>query len=361
MNLVILGTRPEIIKLYPLINLFEKQKIPFQILHTGQHYTKSLSEIFLKDLKIPKKKMINLKVGSGTHGLQTSIMISKIEKFIIKKKKIKNVIVYGDTNSALAGSIVASKFNKINLIHLEAGLRSFDKNMPEEINRRIIDHCSDLLFCPTEISKNYLIKEGINKKKIFNVGNTIVDAIFSKIVQEKIKKKNYKKRNILLTIHREENTRNIYNLGKILKSIYKISNKFKFEVNFPAHPKTRKLLKLIKYDRKILKVVKPLNYFDFLGLLKSSVLIISDSGGVQEEACILKTPLITVRNSTERPETIQIGCNILSKIDDDRLFKDAQTLFNRKIKWRNPYGDGKSSVKILKILKNLKKKNVKIY
>lgn len=361
MNLIILGTRPEIIKLYPLINLFEKQKFLFQILHTGQHYTNSLSDVFIKDLQIPKKKIINLKVGSGSHGLQTSKMIYKIERFVVKNKLIRNIIVYGDTNSALAGSIVASKFEKINLIHLEAGLRSFDKYMPEEINRRVIDHCSDLLFCPTKISKNYLIREGISKKKIFNVGNTIVDAIFSKLVQYKIKKKNYKKNQILLTIHREENTKNVHNLEKIIKSIYKISKKFKLEVYFPAHPKTRKLLNLIKYDNNVLKVIKPLNYFDFLNLLKNSMLIISDSGGVQEEACILKTPLITVRNSTERPETIEIGCNILSKIDDDRIFKDAQILLSRKIKWRNPYGDGKSSLKILKILKNNSKINVKNY
>lgn len=186
---IVLGTRPEIIKLFPLINLFKKKKFKFNIIHTGQHYSSSLSDIFLDQLKLPKNKIIKLNVGSATHGAQTANMIIEIEKYLKKNKKIKCVLVYGDTNSALAGSLACTKIKNLKLIHLEAGLRSFDKNMPEEINRRLIDHCSDLLLCPTEISKNFLINEGVKIKKIFNVGNTIVDAIKSKKVQDFIKKK----------------------------------------------------------------------------------------------------------------------------------------------------------------------------
>ena len=185
MIVITFGTRPEIIKLYPLIEIFKKKKINFSLVHTGQHYTNELNDIFLDQLKIPKKKIYNLKIGSFDHGKQTSLMITEIENYLNKnKKKIKGIIVYGDTNSALAGALAASKFKNIKVIHLEAGLRSFDKNMPEEINRRIIDHVSDLFLCPTITSKNYLIKEGIYKN-VFVTGNTIVDAIKSNIVQKK--------------------------------------------------------------------------------------------------------------------------------------------------------------------------------
>ena len=361
MNLIILGTRPEIIKLYPLINLFNKKKTSYKILHTGQHYTKGLSEIFLRMFEIPKKKLHNLNIGSDSHGSQTSLMMNGIEKFLKKNKIIDNVIVYGDTNSALAGALVVSKLENVILTHIEAGLRSFDKNMPEEINRRLIDHCSDILFCPTKISKQYLIKEGLNKKKIFYVGNTIVDTIYSDKVTNSLNKANHKKNQLVLTIHREENTKNIKNIKKLFQSVYKISKKYNLKVIFPIHPKTQRLIKSLRYNSDIIKIIDPLNYFDFLNLIAESKLVISDSGGVQEEACILKTPLITVRNSTERPETLMIGCNILSKIRKNRIFKDAQIILNRKINWSNPYGDVKSSHKILNIINTIKKKNVKYY
>ena len=177
MLIIVLGTRPEIIKLFPIIEVFLKKKIPFKIIHTGQHYSSKLSDIFIKQLKLPANKMINLSVGSANHGSQTALMIMRIEEYLKKHSKIKGVIVYGDTNSALAGALVASKMSNIKLIHLEAGLRSFDKKMPEELNRRLIDHSSDLLLCPTLIAKKYLLKEGISSKKIFVTGNTVSDAL----------------------------------------------------------------------------------------------------------------------------------------------------------------------------------------
>ena len=363
MIVIILGTRPEIIKLFPLIELFSKKKISFKILHTGQHYTSKLSDTFIKQLKLPINKIINLEVGSGNHGNQTALMITKIEEYLTKNKKTKGVIVYGDTNSALAGSIASSKIPDIKLIHLEAGLRSFDKDMPEELNRRLIDHSSDLLLCPTSISKKYLLKEGIPSKKIFVTGNTISDAIKSKLTKKfLISKKKYLDNYIVLTIHREENTRNVNNLKNILQSICKISVKKKFKVIFPTHPKTKKLLKKIKYNKNIINSVDPMDYFSFLNLLKNAKLIVSDSGGIQEESCILKVPLVTIRNSTERPETIAIGCNILSKINDKMIYKDAIRILNRNIKWKNPYGNGNASLKSYKIIKNfLKKNNAKFY
>ena len=358
MILIILGTRPEIIKLYPIIDIFIKKKQSFKILHTGQHYSNKLSNQFLKQLQFPKNKIINLKVGSGNHGDQTSAMIIGIEKILKKNDNIKSVVVYGDTNSALGGALAASKFHNIKLIHLEAGLRSFDKNMPEELNRRLIDHSSDLLLCPTNISKKYLLKEGISPKKIYVTGNTVNDSIKSKLVQQHLKKKRiYKNKYIVLTIHREENTLNTNNLKRILKSLMKISRHTKYEVIFPTHPKTKKILNKITYDKSKIKSIDPMDYFSFLNLLKNSELIVSDSGGVQEEACILRVPLITIRKSTERPETIQIGCNVLSKIKDKMVYKHAIKILNKKIKWKNPYGNGHAALKSYYIIKDFLNKN----
>ncbi len=358
MIIIILGTRPEIIKLFPLIEIFTKKKVSFKIIHTGQHYTKELSDTFIKQLKLPLNKIVNLNVGSGNHGSQTAKMIEGIEKYLNKNKKIKAVIVYGDTNSALAGSLASSKISNIKLIHLEAGLRSFDKAMPEELNRRLIDHSSDLLLCPTFTSKKYLLEEGISSKKIFVTGNTISDAIKSKLTQKYLKSKYFDYKNyIVLTIHREENTQNVDNLKVILRAINKICKNQNCKVVFPIHPKTQKLMKRIKYNKKIVLSINPQNYFSFLRLLKNSKLIISDSGGIQEEACILKVPLVTIRNSTERPETIKIGCNVLSKIKDKMIFNHAKQILNKNIEWKNPYGNGNASLKSYKLIKNFLKKN----
>ena len=359
---ILFGTRPEIIKLYPIIEIFKKKKIDFSIIHTGQHYNEKLSNQFIDQFKFPKNKLINLKVGSNSHGKQTSLMIERIEKYLKENKKIKCLIVYGDTNTALAGSIVASKMENIKLVHLEAGLRSFDKNMPEEINRRLIDHCSDLLLCPTDISKKYLINEGIDKNKIFVTGNTILDAIKSKLVKSKLNNEIKENNHLLLTIHREENTKNFVNLKIILAECLKIAKKNNLKIFFPIHPKTKKILKNIKYNKKTLILKDPLNYIEFLRLMKSSKIIISDSGGVQEEACILKVPLVTVRNSTERPETLSIGCNILSKITNKKIYRDANILLKRKINWKNPYGNGTAAIKSYKeIIKLIKKNEPKNY
>ena len=359
---IVFGTRPEIVKLFPVINLFQKKKIKFNLIHTGQHYTDNLSKIFIDQLKIPKKKIINLNVGSNSHAKQTSIMTMEIEKYLYLNKNIKAIIVYGDTNSALAGALAAVKFDKIKLVHLEAGLRSFDKEMPEEINRRIIDHISDILLCPTELSKKFLSREGINKKKIFLIGNTIMDTIKSKIVQKNLinySKKITTKRFGILTIHREENTKNFKNLKIILDSIIKFSKKNNLKFIFPAHPKTMKLLKKNNFQNEYIDLVSPMNYFNFLAHLKASKIAISDSGGIQEEACILRIPLVTVRNSTERQETIKIGSNILCKLHENDLFSSANKILKKKIKWRNPYGSGNSSVNVYKIILRFLKLNDK--
>ncbi len=352
---IVVGTRPELIKIYPVVKFFKRKRIKYKIIHTGQHYSGNLSKIFLKDFKILNPNY-NLNVGSKPHGEQTAFMMIGLEKLILKKT-FKAILVYGDTNSALAATLVASKFNNLSLIHLEAGLRSFDKNMPEELNRRLIDHSSDLLLCPTKISKKYLLREGMSPKKIFVVGNTICDAIKSSLVQKNLKLKLINKNYIILTIHREENTLDEKNLKYILKSASKISKKMNYTTIFPVHPKTKKILDKIKYDKNLIKCTEPMNYFSFLNLLKYAKLVLSDSGGVQEEACILKTPLVTIRNSTERPETLEIGCNILSKVKNKNLYEDAMKIIKSKISWRNPYGSGKASQKSYYIINKFLNKN----
>lgn len=353
---IVVGTRPELIKIFPLIRKFKEKKINFRIIHTGQHYSKNLNNVFLKkseNLKIH----YNLNVGSSSQAKQTAMIMERLEK-LIKNKRFDSIIVYGDTNTALAGALVASKFKNIKLIHIEAGLRSGEIKMPEETNRKIIDHISDYLFAPTNVSYQFLIDENIAKNKIFLTGNLISDSL--RLLTKRFKKNEFfKKLNlkinefILCTIHREENIDNITRLKKILISLGKICSKFNKKIIFPCHPRTLKMIKTkkINLDSNII-LVDPLPYNEFLNLLYYSYIVISDSGGVQEECCLLKKRLITIRTKTERQETLKIGCNKLSNVDSKEIIKKIKQLQNSKIRWINPYGKNVSD-KIIKILKKI--------
>lgn len=354
---IIIGTRPEFIKILPLVKQLKKKKIKFRLIHTGQHYSKNLSDIFLKEFKNIKIDF-NLKVGSHTQSKQTALMMEGLEKILVNNV-YTHAIVYGDTNTALSGALVASKISHIKLIHIEAGLRSFEVNMPEETNRVIIDHISDYLFAPTKISKNFLIKENISKNKIFLTGNIIKDSIDTcrnlikknnllKILD--IKKKNY----FVVTIHRQENIENQKRLREIIKSLNIICEKYKKSIIFSVHPKTKKKIKELNLSiNKKINFIDPVNYKDFLYLLKNSFFVISDSGGIQEECCLLKIKLITLRTSTERQETISIGCNILSNVEDNKMLKKIDYMVKKKPKWTNPYGAGKISKNMYNIIKTL--------
>ncbi len=353
---IVVGTRPELIKIFPLIKKFKEKKINFRIIHTGQHYSKNLNNVFLKkteNLKIH----YNLKVGSSSHAKQTAMIMERLEK-IINNKIFSSIIVYGDTNTALAGALVAAKFKNIKLIHIEAGLRSGEIKMPEETNRKIIDHISDYLFAPTKVSYKFLINENISKNKIFLTGNLISDSL--NLLIKRFKKNEYfKKLNlkvnefILCTIHREENIDNINRLKKILISLGKIALKLKKKIIFPCHPRTLKMIKVKKLHlNSSIILVNPLPYNEFLNLLYYSHIVISDSGGVQEECCLLKKRLITIRTKTERQETLEIGCNKLSDVDFKEIVKKIRQLQNSKIKWSNPYGKNVSD-KIVKVLKKI--------
>lgn len=351
---IILGTRPEIIKMSPIIRECKKRNLNFFIVHTNQHYSKNLDEIFFKELNLPKPKY-NLEAGSGSHAKQTGKILIRTEEVLIKEKP-DIVLIEGDTNTVLGAALAAQKLH-IKIGHIEAGLRSYDRNMPEEINRILTDHCSDLLFAPTNESYKNLIKEGIDKNKIFITGNTIVDAIKqnlllaqkkSKILEKfMLKSKNF----FLLTLHRQENVDNKIRLQNILKGLELVFNYFNLPIIFPIHPRTRKRIK--KFGLKIplgIKTIDPVGFFDFLILEKNAKLIFTDSGGVQEESCILQTPCITLRDNTERPETLRVGSNILAGTDPNKILKSVKELIQKNNKWKNPFGDGKSAKRIIKLI-----------
>ncbi len=338
---VVLGTRPEIVKMAPIIKELKKRDIDYFVIHTGQHYSYNLDKVFFENFDLEKPRY-NLEVGSGTHGKQTGEILKRIERVLIDEKP-EIVLVEGDTNTVLASALAASKLH-IKVGHVEAGLRSFWKWMPEEINRVLTDHISDLLFAPTEIARNNLLNEGI-REGVYIVGNTIVDSLKLKKI-EKIEKDF-----ILLTLHREENADNPEKLKSIIKGTEMISEYFDTPVIYPIHPRTKKNLKKfgIEINEKFIKLVDPLNYFKFLSYLKSCKFVLTDSGGVQEEACILKIPCITLRDNTERPETINIGANILAGSNPKKILESAAKISKANKKWENPYGEdvGKKIVDIV--------------
>jgi UDP-N-acetylglucosamine 2-epimerase (non-hydrolysing) len=351
---IILGTRPEIIKLSNIMRLCEKKKIEYFIVHTGQHYSYKMDKIFFDDLELPEVKY-KLDVGSSTHGEQTAQILERLEKVLLKEKP-SVVLVQGDTNTVLAGALAATKLG-IKVGHVEAGLRSYDRHMPEEINRLLTDHISDFLFCPTEISKNIAIKENIDKNKIFVTGNTIVDAVLQNQILATKKSKILEKLNLtsnnyfLITAHRQENVDVQEKLRNLVVAFDRIYKKFKIPMIYPIHPRTKKMLNVFKIKiPETIKAIDPVGFIDFLKLEANAKLILTDSGGVQEEGCILKIPCVTLRENTERPETLQVGSNILAGTNPDRIIKAIDTMLRKKQNWKNPFGDGTASENILKIL-----------
>lgn len=351
---IILGTRPEIIKLSSIIRECQKQKINFFIVHSNQHYSENMDSIFFKELELPHPKY-NLKIGSCSHGQMTGRMIEKIEEILIKEEP-NWILVQGDTNTVMAGALAASKL-QIKIGHVEAGLRSYDRTMPEEINRIITDHISDALFCPTQKQADILRKEGIEKKKIFITGNTIVDAVLEnmKLINRHPELDHYKEKDFfLLTTHRPSNVDNKKNLSELMKAVNEISKKYKYPTYFPIHPRTKKQIEIfnIKINKKHIKIMEPVGYLEMIALEKNAKLILTDSGGIQEEACIIKTPSVTLRENTERPETIDVGASILVGHNKEKILSSVNKMLKKKKEWKNPFGKGNTSIKIInKILK----------
>jgi len=348
---IILGTRPEIIKMSPVARELKSEE--YFILHTGQHYSYNLDRVFFEQLRLPQAKH-NLEVGSGSHAEQTAKMLIGIEG-VLQQENPDVVLVEGDTNSVLAGALAAAKLH-IKVGHVEAGLRSYDKDMPEEINRTLADHCSNLLFAPTEKAKITLLGEGILEDKIFVTGNTIVDAVYQnlKIAKERtdlfsstaLEPRGY----FLVTVHRQENVDNRVRFASILEGLDRVAGQFGMPVVYPIHPRSKRMMSEFRLSSGRVRLIEPVDFLDFLQLESSARLILTDSGGVQEEACILGIPCVTLRDNTERPETLEVGSNVLAGVLPDRILKCSETMLNRENNWENPFGDGKSGKRIVDIL-----------
>ena len=350
---VVLGTRPEIIKMAPVIRELESRNAAFLVIHTGQHYSYNLDSVFFEQLNLPPTKY-NLEIGSGSHAEQTARILIAIEK-ILQEEKPDIVLVEGDTNSVLASALAAVKLH-IKVGHVEAGLRSYDRQMPEEINRILTDHCSDYLFAPTEKAKAILLGEGVPEPKIFVTGNTIVDAVYRnlEIARQKsdslstlrLKPREY----FLVTLHRQENVDNQARFTSILEGLNKVALEFQQPVIYPIHPRSRKQMNSFKLEPKKLSLIEPLDYLGFLHLESNARLVFTDSGGIQEEACILRIPCVTLRDNTERPETIEVGSNILAGASPDKILEYTKIMLKRENNWANPFGDGKAGERIVNIL-----------
>jgi len=364
----IIGARPQIIKAAALSRAIKNHfsdKITEIIVHTGQHYDKNMSQVFFEELGIPEPNY-NLNAGSNSHGQQTAQMITGIEKILLEINP-NYIILYGDTNSTLAGAIAASKIH-IPIVHIEAGLRSFNKAMPEEINRIMCDHTSTLLFTPTLSGLNNLTSEGFNKNNktpynadnpgIFHCGDIMYDnSLYFKTISQKsntiISKYNLKKDNFVLsTIHRNNNTDNPIRLNAIFNSLNKIAQQNSINIIIPLHPRTSKLLNtnlnkelltLIKSNNHI-KIIEPVSFLDMLALENNCKLIITDSGGVQKEAYYFEKPSIILRSETEWVEIVEQGAAIIADANEEKIIDSYNRLTSKK-KQSFPllFGDGKAA------------------
>lgn len=349
--LTVIGARPQFIKCAPVSRVIRQAFIEV-LVHTGQHYDENMSQIFFSELNIPKPDY-NLEIGSGNHGKQTGRMLEALEKVMLTEKP-DAVIVYGDTNSTLAGVLAASKL-LIPVIHIEAGLRSFNMQMPEEQNRIIADKLSTYLFCPTSRALENLCSENISKN-VFNVGDVMYDSTMQNITIAESKSTIMDKLNlvhkefILATIHRAENTDSVERLESIFCALHE-SNE---SIIMPIHPRTRRFID--SYGIHVssnIRLLAPLGYFDMIVLEKNAKKVVTDSGGVQKEAFFLNTPCIVTRDETEWNELIEIGANILVGSDKDKITAGIQGFDGGKHgNNSNIYGDGHSAEKIFKIVKH---------
>ncbi|MFX1391508.1 MAG: non-hydrolyzing UDP-N-acetylglucosamine 2-epimerase [Promethearchaeota archaeon] len=355
--LIIGGARPNFMKIAPLIAEFKKERINFKLIHTGQHYDYNMSKIFFVNLEIPKPDFF-LDVGSGSHAVQTAKIMIEFEKVIVKQKP-KLVIVVGDVNSTIACALVAKKLF-IEIAHIEAGLRSYDLKMPEEINRKLTDQIADYLFITEKSALNNLEKEGIDLDRVFFVGNIMIDNLIRNLDKAK-KNEYYKKLDLknksygVVTIHRPSNVDNKEDLEKVIEILKYIQTKIK--IVFPAHPRTLKSIERYNLEEEInnpnIILTEPLGYLEFLNLMVNAKFILTDSGGIQEEASYLNIPILTLRKNTERPITIEKGTNTLVGNDFYKIKDFIDKILSDNYKKSQPIGkwDGKTAERIVKILK----------
>lgn len=347
-------------KVAPLVRQLKKlKKVKTLLVHTGQHYDFQMSEVFFQELNIPTPD-IHLNVGSGSHASQAAHIMTAFEKVVLDEKP-DLIVVVGDVNSTLACSLVASKLN-VRVAHIEAGLRSFDRTMPEEINRLVTDTISDYLFVSEQSGLRNLAREGVPAKKVFYVGNIMIDTLLSnklKVDRSDILKKIglTKKTYVALTLHRPSNVDTHEGLSDIYEILSKIAEQIK--VVYPVHPRTRKMMEshgfLKKFESmKDLVLVDPLGYLDFIKLIKESKFVLTDSGGIQEETTVLKVPCLTMRDNTERPSTVSCGTNVLVGRDRKLILNSVNKIL--KGRWKKgsvpKYWDGRTASRIVTVLKN---------
>jgi len=364
----IIGARPQIIKAAALSRAIKHKfsnSISEIIVHTGQHYDENMSQVFFDELGIPVPNY-NLNVGSGSHGKQTATMISGIEEILINEKP-QAIVLYGDTNSTLAGAIAASKIH-VPVVHIEAGLRSFNKAMPEEVNRIMCDHVSTLLFSPTKTGFQNLLNEGFksnntkpfnaNNPKIYHSGDVMYDnsLYFSKVAEEKttvISKNNLQNNNfILATIHRNNNTDEPIRLNALFNALYKISEENQLDVLLPLHPRTAKLLEF-NLDQELhqkikssahFKIIAPVSFLEMIALEKNCKIVMTDSGGVQKEAFYFEKPCVILRPETEWVELVECGTAIITDADEKKIIDAFLSLTSKTdLKFPKLYGDGKAA------------------
>ena len=312
----IVGAHPNFMKVAPVMSALKTRKHVVQtVIHTDQHYDANMSDVFFEQLGIPTPD-VNLAVGSGTHARQTAEIMTRFEPVLLERQP-DIVLVYGDVNSTVATALVCAKLG-VRVGHVEAGLRSFDRTMPEEINQLVTDQLSDLLFTPSEDGDVNLQKEGVPAEKIFRVGNVMIDSLVKLLpVAQRQSKNGFPERYALVTLHRPANVDDSARLKRLLQSLLEVNRDL--AVIFSAHPRTRQRISDFGLDAEQLRVLDPLSYVDFLGLQSRATVVITDSGGIQEETTYLGVPCLTLRENTERPVTVTLGTNVLVGRDPDKL------------------------------------------
>lgn len=355
---VVLGTRPEIIKMSPILRALRRRRKRFLLIHTGQHYSYEMDKLFFDTLELPAPTH-RLSYGRkqvSTHGALTGRMMESLEA-VLQANRPDVVLAQGDTNTVLASALVATKMKGVRFGHVEAGLRSHDWDMPEEINRILADRISDDLFAPTPESRRTLLTEGIEPSRVHLTGNTIVDALRENLSLARRKAdirpwtRKTGKDYFLMTLHRQENVDHRPRLADILEGLRRVVRAHGRRILFPVHPRTLGRLAAMKLKLPEGVVpVEPTGFLEFLMLERSASLILTDSGGVQEEACILGVPCVTLRTSTERPETVRVGANLLTHCRPALIERCAGRMLASRRRWSNPFGDGHSGERIVRIL-----------
>lgn len=347
----VVGARPNFVKAAPVLRGIKKRGFQQTLVHTGQHYDRNMSDVFFAQLEIPQPD-VNLGVGSGSHASQTADIMRSVEPVLLEHRP-DLVLVYGDVNSTVAAALVCAKL-LIPVGHVEAGLRSFDRTMPEEINRLVTDQLSDLLFTPSEDGDTNLRKEGIPDQKIHRVGNVMIDSLIQLLpAARNCHGDNLPEQLALVTLHRPSNVDDSKNLKRVLDSLQEVSERI--DIVFPVHPRTRQRIKEFGFSVPWLHLIDPLPYIEFLALQVRAAVVITDSGGIQEESTYLGVPCLTLRNSTERPVTVTLGTNILVGDDKNRLTAEIKAILDGRAKKGTvpPLWDGHAADRIADIVQSL--------